>query len=258
VAGDALGGAGLTVVLGASAFGAAVVAVAAVVDPTAFDAVVLFEPGGLATDADVDGVPCATVFATLVGRTVDVLLHAAATTISVTNTEQRHRRPTPEVSRFVRSGQGASPTRRAVGRWALAVAHRLLPTPDLTRSSCRMHVVCVPYDVGYTFNVAARKHRLTVTVDHALVEAGNRAVAEGDADSLSGWVNDALAERVARETKLAHVRAAIADYEAEFGVITADEIAAQARADRENAVVVRAAKPLTTGTVQQRRKKKSA
>jgi len=36
------------------------------------------------------------------------------------------------------------------------------------------------------------KRRLTVTVDPELVEAGNRAVAEGKADSLSGWVNGAL------------------------------------------------------------------
>ena len=39
-----------------------------------------------------------------------------------------------------------------------------------------------------------RKLRLTVTVDPELVEAGHRAVAGGDADSLSGWVSEALAE----------------------------------------------------------------
>ena len=33
--------------------------------------------------------------------------------------------------------------------------------------------------------------------------------------------------------------AAVADYEAEFGAITDDEIAAQRRADRESAIVVR-------------------
>jgi ribonuclease HII len=78
-----------------------------------------------------------------------------------------------------------------------------------------------------------------VTVDPDLVEAGNRAVADGDADSLSGWVNAALAEKVRRDRKLEYLQAAIADYEAEFGEITAEEIAAQRRADREGAVVVR-------------------
>ncbi|CAN5125455.1 hypothetical protein BH18ACT5_BH18ACT5_03010 [soil metagenome] len=83
------------------------------------------------------------------------------------------------------------------------------------------------------------KRRLTVTVDPELVEAGNRAVAEGKADSLSGWVNGALEEKMHRDQQLAHLRAAIADYEREFGEITAGEIAAQQRADRQHAVVVR-------------------
>ncbi|MGH9189496.1 MAG: hypothetical protein ACRD0Q_05635 [Acidimicrobiales bacterium] len=78
-----------------------------------------------------------------------------------------------------------------------------------------------------------------MTVDPELVEAGNRAVATGNADSLSGWVSGALAEQVRRDRKLEHLRAAVADYEAEFGEITAEEIAAHRRIDRENAVVVR-------------------
>jgi hypothetical protein len=84
-----------------------------------------------------------------------------------------------------------------------------------------------------------RKQRLTVTVDPELVQAATRAVADGEADSLSGWVNAALSEKVARDQKLVHLRAAIADYESEFGEITAKEMAAQARADREDAVIVR-------------------
>lgn len=87
--------------------------------------------------------------------------------------------------------------------------------------------------------MASRKQRLTITVDPELVEAGSRAVAEGGADSLSGWVSAALAEKVARDERLAHLRAAIAGYEAEFGEITADEIATQQRADRAGAIVVR-------------------
>ncbi len=87
--------------------------------------------------------------------------------------------------------------------------------------------------------MSVRKQRLTVTVDPQLVVAGNRAVASGAADSLSGWVSTALHEKVRRDRQLAHLAAAIADYEAEFGEITAEEIAAQRRADREDAVVVR-------------------
>ena len=84
-----------------------------------------------------------------------------------------------------------------------------------------------------------RKQRLTVTIDPELVEAANRAVSAGQASSLSSWVNEALAERAVRDRKLQSLSAAIADYEAEFGEITAEEISAQRRADRETASVVR-------------------
>lgn len=87
--------------------------------------------------------------------------------------------------------------------------------------------------------MTAKKHRLTVTVDPELIDAGNRAVAGGEADSLSGWVSAALAEKVHRDRQLEHLRAAIADYEAEFGEITTEELVAGRRADREDAVVVR-------------------
>src|SRR5437762_11936199 len=86
-----------------------------------------------------------------------------------------------------------------------------------------------------------RKQRLTVTVDPELVEAGNQAVASGAADSLSAWVSTALVEKARRDQQLAQLRHAIADYEAEFGEITAEELATQQRADREDAVVVRGA-----------------
>lgn len=84
-----------------------------------------------------------------------------------------------------------------------------------------------------------RKDRLTVTVDRTLVEAANQAVAAGRADSLSGWVNLALAERVAKEGRLEALREAIAAYEAEFGEISGAELAAQERADRRRAIVIR-------------------
>jgi len=95
--------------------------------------------------------------------------------------------------------------------------------------------------------MTAKKHRLTVTVDPELIDAGNRAVAGGEASSLSGWVSAALAEKVHRDRKLEHLRAAIVDYEAEFGEITAEELVAGRRADREDAVVVRGRRQGTSG-----------
>jgi hypothetical protein len=87
--------------------------------------------------------------------------------------------------------------------------------------------------------MSTRKERLTVTVDPEFIEAGNHAVAEGRAESLSAWVNAALAERVARERRLVALARAVAEYEQRFGAISAQELADQARADRESAVVLR-------------------
>jgi len=67
-------------------------------------------------------------------------------------------------------------------------------------------------------------------------------VAGGEADSLSAWVSAAMADRARRDQLLKRLGLAIADYEGEFGEITAVELAAQARVDREGAVVVRGRK----------------
>ena len=88
-----------------------------------------------------------------------------------------------------------------------------------------------------------RKARLTVTVDAELVAAANTAVERGSADSLSGWVNEALAAQAARDRKLAAMADAITAYEAQFGEITEAEMAAQHRADQAGAIVVRGAEP---------------
>ena len=87
--------------------------------------------------------------------------------------------------------------------------------------------------------MTTRKERLTVTVDPDLIEAGNQAVAAGLAESLSGWVNAALVERAISDRRLRSLSDAITAYEADHGQITADEMATQARRDREEAVVVR-------------------
>ena len=94
--------------------------------------------------------------------------------------------------------------------------------------------------------MSTRKGRLTVTVDPAFIDAGNEAVAEGRAESLSAWVNAALAERVARERRLVVLPRAVAKYEERFGMISAQELADQARADRASAVVVRGNVPRTS------------
>jgi hypothetical protein len=83
------------------------------------------------------------------------------------------------------------------------------------------------------------KERVTVTVDRALIEAANEAVASGRASSFSAWVNAALAERAAKERYLRALAEAIGDYEAKFGVISEAELVAQQRDDRRTSVAVR-------------------
>ena len=78
-----------------------------------------------------------------------------------------------------------------------------------------------------------------MTVDPHLVAAGNAAVAEGRVESLSAWVNLALLDRAATDRRLRALADAVAAYESEFGAISADELAAQERADRAAARVVR-------------------
>jgi hypothetical protein len=95
-----------------------------------------------------------------------------------------------------------------------------------------------------------RKGRLTVTVDPAVVRAGNEAVRAGRAESLSGWVNLAMTELAERERRLEAMQEAVRLYEREFGGISAAEMAAQERADRRNAVVVRP----RTGRIKRRRR----
>jgi len=85
----------------------------------------------------------------------------------------------------------------------------------------------------------ARKERMTVTVDRAVVEAASEAVAAGRASSISTWVNTALTERATKDRYLRAMADAVAAYEAEFGEITAAELIAQQREDRRAAIVIR-------------------
>ena len=88
------------------------------------------------------------------------------------------------------------------------------------------------------------KDRLTVTIDRSLLDAANAAVAEGR-DSLSAWVNRAVAERLLKEQRLAALADAIGMYESQYGIISDAELTKQRRADRESSTVVRSAKRAT-------------
>src|SRR5687768_17177979 len=97
------------------------------------------------------------------------------------------------------------------------------------------------------------KERLTTTVDRELVRAGREAVAAGRAPSLSWWVNAALAERAAKDRRLQAMAEAVAAYEEERGEMSPAELAAQERADRQSAVVVRGRKRVAARVSHRRR-----
>jgi hypothetical protein len=85
----------------------------------------------------------------------------------------------------------------------------------------------------------SRRVRLSATVDADLLSAGREAVAEGRAESLSAWVNDALRLQAEHGRRMRALDEFLAAYEAEHGTITEEEMRAAARRSRARAVVVR-------------------
>lgn len=83
------------------------------------------------------------------------------------------------------------------------------------------------------------KQRLSATVDADLLVTGNAAVAAGRADSLSAWVNEALRRHAEHEARLEALDEVIAEYEAEHGEITAEDIERADEYVRRNAIRVR-------------------
>lgn len=83
------------------------------------------------------------------------------------------------------------------------------------------------------------KRRLSVSVDAELVEFVQSAVAAGRAENVSSWVNVALRHEQERDEKLRAMGEWIAEYEAEYGVITEEEMEQANRELRARAIVVR-------------------
>lgn len=83
------------------------------------------------------------------------------------------------------------------------------------------------------------KERLSASVDADLIAEAQAAVATGRVESVSAWVNDALRAKAEHDRGLAALGALIADYEAEHGEITEQEMQEATRRARAEAVVVR-------------------
>ena len=83
------------------------------------------------------------------------------------------------------------------------------------------------------------KERLSASVDAELLAAAQGAVDRGEAESVSAWVNEALRLKADHDRRLAALDDFLAAYEAEYGVITEQEMHDAARRARAGAVVVR-------------------
>jgi Arc/MetJ-type ribon-helix-helix transcriptional regulator len=83
------------------------------------------------------------------------------------------------------------------------------------------------------------KERLSASVDAGLVAVAQEAVARGQAESVSAWVNDALRLKADHDRRLRGLDDFLAAYEAEHGQVTEEEIRDAARRARSRAVVVR-------------------
>lgn len=83
------------------------------------------------------------------------------------------------------------------------------------------------------------KRRLSASVDAELLHAAEAAVAGGDADSVSAWVNDALRLKLTHDARLAALASFIGAYEAEHGEITVEEMRLAGRRASASAIPVR-------------------
>jgi Arc/MetJ-type ribon-helix-helix transcriptional regulator len=83
------------------------------------------------------------------------------------------------------------------------------------------------------------KERLSASVDADLVAVAQEAVAQGWAESVSAWVNEALRLKVAHDRRLRALDEFVAAFEAEHGEISEAEMSEAARRARGRAVVVR-------------------
>lgn len=68
------------------------------------------------------------------------------------------------------------------------------------------------------------KQHVSASVDAELMAAAQRAVAEGRAESISAWVNEALRLKADHDRRLQALDDFLAAYEAQHGEITEDEI----------------------------------
>jgi hypothetical protein len=96
------------------------------------------------------------------------------------------------------------------------------------------------------------KVRLSASVDADLIDAAEEAVADGRAESVSAWVNDALRRQRDHHRRLKALTAFVVSFEELRGVISPEEVEQAVRRARGRAVPIRSA-PATKSSAKRRR-----
>lgn len=94
-----------------------------------------------------------------------------------------------------------------------------------------------------------KRARFSATIEADVLAAGHKAVARGQAESLSAWVNTALRRQADHDRHMQALDVFLAAYEAEHGEISDAEIVAASRRARDKAIVVRPNASPTGGCV---------
>ena len=83
------------------------------------------------------------------------------------------------------------------------------------------------------------KERVTITVEIDLLNHAKSAVQSGTCRSVSEWIGEAMAEQLAKDARLAAMDELIAEFDAEYGPLTDEEIAEQRQRDLEASAALR-------------------
>jgi len=83
------------------------------------------------------------------------------------------------------------------------------------------------------------KERVTITVEVDLLNHVKTTVQSGICRSVSEWIGKAIEEQLAKDARLGALDELIAEFEAEGGLFTDEEIAEQRKRDRQASAALR-------------------
>ena len=89
------------------------------------------------------------------------------------------------------------------------------------------------------YDACVPKERVTITVEIDLLNHAKSVVKSGACRSVSEWIGQAMAEQLAKDARLVALDELIAEFEAEGGPFTDEELAEQRERDLEASAALR-------------------